>query len=98
MRASEVSLCLCDEVWNLEEGLGCYVNVRSLYACVLGRFSPVQLFEALGTVACHAPLYIGFTRQESWSGLPFPSPGDLPTRRPNPSLHWLLHCRQSLHR
>ena len=29
------------------------------------------------TVACHAPLSMGFPRQEYWSGLPFPSPGDL---------------------
>ena len=32
------------------------------------------------TVACQAPLSMGFSRQEYWSGLPFPSPGD----RPNP--------------
>ena len=30
------------------------------------------------TVACQAPQSIGFSRQEYWSGLPFPSPGDLP--------------------
>ena len=30
------------------------------------------------TVACQAPLSVGFSRQEHWSGLPFPSPGDLP--------------------
>ena len=30
------------------------------------------------TVTCQAPLSIGFSRQEYWSGLPFPSPGDLP--------------------
>ena len=30
------------------------------------------------TVACQTPLSIGFSRQEYWSGLPFPSPGDLP--------------------
>ena len=30
------------------------------------------------TVACLAPLSMGFLRQEYWSGLPFPSPGDLP--------------------
>ena len=32
----------------------------------------------LWTVACQAPLSTGFSRQEYWSGLPFPSPGDLP--------------------
>ena len=30
------------------------------------------------TVACQAPVSMGFSRQEYWSGLPFPSPGDLP--------------------
>ena len=30
------------------------------------------------TVACQAPLSMGFSRQEYWSGLSFPSPGDLP--------------------
>ena len=29
------------------------------------------------TAACHAPLFMGFSRQEYWSGLPFPTPGDL---------------------
>ena len=31
-----------------------------------------------GTVACQAPLSKEFSRQEYWSGLPFPTPGDLP--------------------
>ena len=32
----------------------------------------------MGTAACQAPLSLGFPRQESWNGLPFPSPGNLP--------------------
>ena len=40
--------------------------------------SCVQLFATLWTVAHQAPLYMGFSRQEYWSGLPFPYPGDLP--------------------
>ena len=40
--------------------------------------SCVQLFANLWTVAFQAPLSMGFSRQEYWSGLPFPSPGDLP--------------------
>ena len=40
--------------------------------------SRVQLFATLWTVARQAPLFMGFSRQEYWSGLPFPSPGDLP--------------------
>ena len=42
------------------------------------RFSHVQLFATLWTVARQAPLSVGFSRQEYWTGLPFPSPGDLP--------------------
>ena len=45
---------------------------------MLSHFSRVQLFETPWTVACQAPLSMGFSRQEYWSGLPFPSPGDLP--------------------
>ena len=37
----------------------------------------VRLFETPGTVAYQAPPSIKFSRQEYWSGLPFPSPGDL---------------------
>ena len=37
-----------------------------------------RLFATPWTVARQAPLSMGFTRQEYWSGLPFPSPGDLP--------------------
>ena len=40
--------------------------------------SPVRLFATLWTVAHQAPPSMGFSRQEYWSGLPFPSPGDLP--------------------
>ena len=40
--------------------------------------SHVQLFGTPWTVACQAPLSIEFSRQEYWSGLPVPSPGDLP--------------------
>ena len=41
-------------------------------------FSRVQLFATPWTVAYQAPPSMGFSRQECWSGLPFPSPGDLP--------------------
>ena len=46
------------------------VKVKSL--------SHVQLFGTPWTVAYQAPLSMGFSRQEYWSGLSFPSPGDLP--------------------
>ena len=40
--------------------------------------SRVRLFATPWTVAYQAPLSLGFSRQECWSELPFPSPGDLP--------------------
>ena len=40
--------------------------------------SCARLFATPRTVARQAPLSMGFSRQEYWSGLPFPSPGDLP--------------------
>ena len=45
---------------------------------MLSHFSCVQLFATLWTVACQAPLSMGFPRQEYWNGLPCPSPGHLP--------------------
>ena len=46
------------------------VKVKSL--------SHVRLFATPWTIAYQAPPFMGFSRQEYWSGLPFPSPGDLP--------------------
>ena len=40
--------------------------------------SHAQLFATLCTIAHQAPLSMGFSRQEYWSGLPCPPPGDLP--------------------
>ena len=45
-----------------------------MHACMLSRFSRVQLWVTLWTAAHQAPLSTGFSRQEYWSGLPFPSP------------------------
>ena len=45
---------------------------------MLSRFSCVCLFVTKWTIARQAPLSMGFSKQEYWSGLPFPSPGDLP--------------------
>ena len=45
---------------------------------VLGHFSLVPQCASLWTVACQAPLSMGFSRKEYWSGLPSPPPKDLP--------------------
>ena len=49
-----------------------------VYACMLSYFSCVWLCVTLWTVVCQVPLSMGFSRQQQWSGLPFPSPRDLP--------------------
>ena len=46
--------------------------------CRLSRSSHVGVFATLRTAARQAPLCLGFSRQEYWSGLPCPPPGDLP--------------------
>ena len=53
---------------------------------LLSHFSHVQLFVTLWTVAHQAPLSMGFSRQEYWSVLPFPPPGDLPNSGIEPTL------------
>ena len=47
-------------------------------------FSHVQLFATPWTLVCQALLSLGFPRQEYWSRLPFPSPGDLPAQGREP--------------
>ena len=51
-----------------------WTNISSVCVCV---FRHVWLFATLWAVACQAPLSVGFPRQEYWSELPFPLPGDL---------------------
>ena len=60
-----------------------------LRACMLSRFSHVQLFVTLWTVAHQAPLSLEFSRQEHWSGFPCPPPGIFATHGSN--LHLLLY-------
>ena len=59
------------------------IRVKALFLLLLkwsevNSVSRVRLFATPWTVAGQAPLSMGFSRQEYWSGLPFPSPGDLP--------------------
>ena len=59
-----------------------YIPCVCVCVCVCtharGMLSGVQLFATPWLVAHQAPLSFGFSRQEHWSGLPFPAPGDLP--------------------
>ena len=58
--------------------------------------SPVKVWATPWTVACQAPLSMGFPKQESWSGLPFPSPGDLPDPGSEPPIDTKIHGCSSL--
>ena len=49
-------------------------SLFSMQACMLSHFSSVLLFATQWTVTCQAPLSMGFSWQEYWSELPFPSP------------------------
>ena len=51
-----------------------FQSLDSLLLLLLSRFSRVRLFATPETAAHQAPLSLGFSRQEHWSGLPFPSP------------------------
>ena len=55
-----------------------------VHACTQS-LSYVWLFATPWTVACQASLAVGFSRQEYWSGMPFPPPGDLPDSRIEPA-------------
>ena len=53
--------------------------LKELYIYIyMKSLSRVRVFATLWTVAHQAPQSTGFSRQEYWSGLPFPSPEDLP--------------------
>ena len=55
--------------------------IETLFTIAIGKvksLSRVRLVATPWTVAYQAPLSMGFSRQEYWSALPFPSPGDLP--------------------
>ena len=62
--------------WSIPK-TNCYLNIlsNSLFLSLVAKSCPT--FATPWTVAYQAPLSMGFPRQEYWSGLPFPSPGDL---------------------
>ena len=70
---------------------------HNLCPCVLSPFRHVQLFVTPWTITHQASLSMEFSRQEYWSGLPFPSLGISPIQGLNPHLLWLLHSRQILY-
>ena len=64
----------------LKKSGGSVLTFKLLLLLLLSRFSRVQLCATPEMTAHQAPPSLGFSRQQHWSGLPFPSPGDLPDR------------------
>ena len=56
------------------QGVAKDTMVHSVYLCGLCELSRVHRFATLWTIACQTPLSMEFSRQEYWTGLPFPSP------------------------
>ena len=60
------------------------VTLTHVHVCMLNHFSSVRLCDAR-TVARQVPLFVGFSRQDYWDGLPFIPPGVLPDPRIEPA-------------
>ena len=71
-----VSLCVC--VCACVFVCVCVCAPTARVRAVLSHFSRTRFFVTPWAVALQAPLSMGFSRQEDWSGLPGPPPGDLP--------------------
>ena len=85
-------------LWFEVPGISFAKHTIKWICCVLSCFSRVQHFVTPWTIACQAPLSMGFSGQEYWSGLPRPPPRDLPhpgIKYASPALQvgslWLSH-------
>ena len=88
-------LCLMGSVFPFNQRLGSKDLKGAMHACVhASHFSRVQLFVTPWTVGHQASLFMGFSRQEYWSGL---LQGIFLTQGLNLCLLWLLHCRRVLY-
>ena len=90
-------LFACDRTLKISDLILLISKVDLVCMCAQ-LLSHVQLFETLWTIARQVPLYMGFTKQEYWSGLPFPLPGDIsdPGIEPTPPASscigkWILY-------
>ena len=75
----------------------CWRSKEPFFFFSLSQFNRAPLFETLWTIACQAPLSIGFCRQEYWSGLPCPSSGHLPDSGKNLYLRSTCFDRRALY-
>ena len=99
LNSSIVYICLMHLLYHSLSHSACGILVcLHIYACMLSRFSHVQLFghATLWTVAHQIPLSVGFFRQEYQSGLSYPPPGESSQPRDRTCTSYsLLHWQPS---
>ena len=76
--SSKASILWCSAFFTVQLSHPYMTTGKTIALTRRSYFSRVQLIVTLWTVACQAPLSMGFSRQEYWSGLSCPPPGDLP--------------------
>ena len=82
-----------EEKWMHSHGISYQTKHACVCALMLSRCTWVRLCGTPWTAACQAPLSVGLSRPEYWSGLPCPPlQGTLWTQGLNPGLFYLLHC------
>ena len=76
------AVCVTTQFFFYALAIICFISNGKLRAYTTmgmsSHFRHIQLFMTIWTVARHAPLFMGFSRQENWSGLPCPPQRDLP--------------------
>ena len=88
LRLDSVGPILSTSTWGIKVprvSLRTHMRARECVCGCVQLLSHIRLFATLWTVAHQAPLSMGFSRQEYWSGLPFPTPGDLSDPRIKPT-------------
>ena len=88
LNSIEFRLCKMERATKMDGGDGCTICC----CCLVAKLCPTLVTP--GTVARHDPLSTGFPRQDNWTGLPFPSPGDLP----DPGIEPISPAQQILYR
>ena len=80
-------MLILDQFWIDRKCVRDFPHPDALYSVytVLSDLSHAPLFATPWTAACQAPLSVGLSSQEYWSGLPCPPPGDLPDPGTEPS-------------
>ena len=72
----KVTWFIINEQWRSVNWRNKWLKIQKVYSSLVAK--SCSTLTTPRTIACQAPLSMGFPRREYWSGLPFPSPGELP--------------------